>query len=144
MIASDTSFVVTNYADRATEIRSVRHSVFVEEQSVPIEIEYDDRDPHCRHVVAYIAGRAIGTGRIDLAKQGKIGRVCVLSEHRGNGTGTRLMSELVEEARNGGSREVWLHAQESAIPFYGKLGYEPEGPVFVEAGIPHRKMRKKL
>jgi predicted GNAT family N-acyltransferase len=94
--------------------------------------------------VAYIAGRAIGTGRIDLAKQGKIGRVCVLSEHRGNGTGTRLMSELVEEARNGGSREVWLHAQESAIPFYRKLGYEPEGPVFVEAGIPHRKMRKKL
>jgi predicted GNAT family N-acyltransferase len=121
-------------------IRDVRFTVFVDEQRVPAEIEIDDRDAHCRHVLAFDGERAVGTGRIDLEHGGKIGRVAVVAAARGSGVGTALMRLLHEMARDYGLAGVWCHAQVSAVPFYQRLGYRASGPRFLEADIEHVRM----
>lgn len=136
--------ITTSYQARRDDIVFVRRLVFIEEQSVSSELEIDGRDDRCVHALALDGERAVATGRIDLEKQGKVGRVAVLQEYRGRGIGTRIMETLVEVAREHGLRSIWFHAQESAITFYEKLGYALEGGSFMEAGIPHRKMRKSI
>ena len=130
-------------ADYAT-IRAIRFAVFVDEQGVPPSIEMDERDPECIHVLAFVDGEAVGTGRLDVAKHGKIGRVAVLARVRGTGVGRALMMHLHEIARRHGLADVWCHAQVSAAPFYERLGYERVGDIFVEAGIDHVKMVRSL
>jgi predicted GNAT family N-acyltransferase len=133
---------VCSYETHKDAMRAVRFEVFVDEQSVPAEIEMDDRDPLCVHVVAWDNGVPVGTGRIDLEKGGKVGRVAVLASYRRSGVGTRIMAALEDIARNAKLDGLWFHAQLSAIPFYEALGYIAEGPEFDEADIPHRTMRK--
>lgn len=133
-----------DYGKAAGDIRKVRDAVFVQEQRVSVEAEYDDRDAICRHVVVYDQGEAIGTGRIDFGRGGKVGRVAVLAEARRRGAGRMIMSELESIARTGGIRLVWCHAQTRAVPFYRKLGYYVEGEEFIEADIPHVVMKKDL
>jgi predicted GNAT family N-acyltransferase len=125
-------------------IRSVRFTVFVDEQRVPEDIELDDRDPYCTHVLAYDSGRAVGTGRIDVEAGGKIGRVAVLAEARGRGVGTALMQRLHELATDAALRSVWCNAQTSAVPFYALLGYRVTSEPFEEAGIAHVRMQREL
>ena len=122
----------------------VRRVVFIDEQSVPAELEIDGLDDRCIHALALEGEKAVGTGRIDLEDDGKVGRVAVLSDYRGRGIGTQLMATLVRAAMEYGLRSIWFHAQLSAIPFYKKLGYSVEGEFFMEAGIPHRTMRKRI
>lgn len=132
-----------DYTVDFADLRAVREPVFVVEQQVPIEEEWDDLDPQCRHVIARDdANRPIGTGR--LTPERKIGRMAVLAEWRGKGVGDALMGALMDEARALGWREVSLNAQTHALPFYARHGFEPFGDEFMEAGIPHRKMRKAL
>ena len=138
------TIVTTSYAEHQTEIRSVRLAVFVEEQSVPLELEMDDRDECCLHVLALDGQRPVGTGRIDFAKDGKVGRVAVLKSERRQGIGTLLMQALEAAARQQNCPQIWFHAQTSAISFYEFLGYTAEGEIFFEANIPHRTMRKQL
>ena|SRR5688572_5045645 len=127
----------TDYAD----IRRIRIEVFVEEQGVPEELELDERDIACTHVLAVDAdGEAVGTGRIDL--DGKIGRVAVRAAARGTGVGRAMMDVLHRLARERGLTEVWCHAQISAAPFYERLGYARLGERFFEAGIEHVEMRR--
>lgn len=127
----------TDYAD----IRRIRVEVFVEEQGVPEELELDDRDAACAHVLAFDdAGAAVGTGRIDV--DGKIGRVAVSAGARRTGVGRAMMELLHQVARERGPAEVWCHAQISAVPFYEELGYVAVGERFVEAGIEHVEMRR--
>jgi predicted GNAT family N-acyltransferase len=125
-------------------IRAIRVGVFVEEQHVPAAIEMDDRDPVCLHVLASIAGEPVGTGRIDLAKQGKIGRVAVVASHRRSGVGAALMDALHRIALGHGLSSAWCHAQLTAVPFYERIGYRAASEVFDEAGIPHVKMTRPL
>jgi predicted GNAT family N-acyltransferase len=126
--------------DRATPIR---FKVFVEEQKVPAEIELDDWDPQCLHALALDdAGRVLGTGR--LLPDGHVGRMAVLREARGTGTGTALLQALMQAARERGHRHVVLSAQTHAVPFYARLGFAIEGEVYDEAGIPHVDMRRAL
>jgi predicted GNAT family N-acyltransferase len=137
--------VAADFRDDYAAIRSVRFAVFVEEQSVPPALELDDRDPECFHVLATAAdGRAVGTGRIDIAAGGRIGRMAVLAEFRRHGVGTSIVDALHEFARKRGCREVWCHAQVAARGFYERSGYVPEGAVFEEAGIDHITMRCAL
>lgn len=128
-------------------IRRIRFAVFVDEQRVPEEVELDDRDPVCVHVLAYSNGRAVGTGRIDLRPQhggaGKVGRVAVLREARGRGVGNAIMHALHRIAKERGVERVWCHAQVSAVPFYERLGYRTVGERFFEAGIEHVRMRRE-
>lgn len=121
------------------ELRSVRETVFVHEQHVPIELELDELDPLCHHVIARDAtGRAIGTGR--LTPKHSIGRMAVLADWRGRGAGDALLLALIEQARALGWRRLSLNAQVPALGFYARHGFLPVGERFVEAGIDHQAM----
>ncbi|MDX1604921.1 MAG: GNAT family N-acetyltransferase [Candidatus Competibacterales bacterium] len=121
------------------ELYAIRRRVFVEEQQVPESLERDKHDPRSQHVIARDRqGRAIGTGR--LLPDGHIGRVAVLPEWRGHGVGIALMEVLLTLARERGLDLIRLNAQTAVIPFYQRLGFNPEGAEFMEAGIPHRSM----
>ena len=130
----------THYA----EICRIRFAVFVDEQDVPSEMEIDDRDPHCLHVLAFDGEEVIGTGRIDIGQAGKVGRVAAIASRRRQGVGTALMRRLHDLSTENGLRGVWCHAQTSAVPFYERLGYRVTGAPFREAGIEHVKMRCSL
>jgi len=121
------------------DAKPIRFTVFVDEQRVPAEIELDEHDADCVHALAYVDGRAVGTGR--LLPDGHIGRMAVLKSARGQGIGKALLRALVEAARRRGDREVLLSSQVHAVGFYRAEGFEPEGPVYEEAGIPHQAMR---
>ncbi|MER1967018.1 GNAT family N-acetyltransferase [Castellaniella sp. GW247-6E4] len=100
-------------------------------------------DAQCVHAIAYAAdGRPMGTGR--LLPDGHIGRMAVRKPWRGQGVGAALLAALVDEARRRGDEEVILAAQLRARPFYARHGFVEEGPTFMEAGIPHVLMRRRL
>jgi len=120
----------------------VRLVVFVEEQRVPAELEMDEKDAGCVHAVAFLDGRAVGTGR--LLPDAHIGRMAVLKEFRGQGVGGAILRHLMRAARERGDREIALSAQVHAVPFYREHGYEVYGEVYDEAGIPHQDMRCTL
>ena len=124
------------------EARCIRLTVFVDEQRVPPELEMDEHDATSVHALAFSEGKAVGTGRLLL--DGHIGRMAVLKEWRGRGVGRALLQALVEAARRRGDRDVVLNSQVHALGFYGAEGFEAEGPVYEEAGIPHQVMRLKL
>jgi predicted GNAT family N-acyltransferase len=128
-------------------IAEVRRKVFIEEQRIPERNEFDEMDPVAIHVLAHAhaaAGKrdAVGTARLE--PTGKIGRVAVLPQYRGTGTGVALMRRLLEIAAERGFSEVYLNAQTSAAGFYERLGFRAEGPEFDEVGIPHQRMRRAV
>ena len=132
-----------DYAVDFQDLRAVREPVFVVEQNVPLELEWDEIDPRCHHVIARDnANRPIGTGR--LTPEHKIGRMAVLKEWRGKGVGEALLQALIEQARQLGLTEVSLNSQVDAMGFYAKFGFRPEGERFDEAGIAHQSMRLGL
>ena len=122
-----------------TQLSSLRRTVFVEEQGVARDEEWDGADPGCRHFLAEDAdGRPIGTAR--LMPSGQIGRMAVLVEWRGKGIGARLLGLAVDAARDANCETVFLHAQRDAVGFYERAGFEATGAPFVESGIEHRAM----
>lgn len=124
---------------------ALRHEVFVEEQAVPAELERDEHDATALHLLATWDGRPVGTARMLLrGDTGKIGRVCVLRGMRGRGIGAALIRAAVEELRGRGLARAKLGSQTHAIPFYESLGFVAEGPVYDDAGIPHRDMTLAL
>ena len=127
--------------DELDKAFAIRLRVFVQEQGVPEAIELDRDDARARHLLALSRGRAIGTARIVARRDSaKIGRMAVLKRYRRNGVGTMLLKRAVQRARRLGARKIYLHAQVAVIGFYEKLNFRCVGPVFEEAGIPHRKM----
>jgi predicted GNAT family N-acyltransferase len=126
-----------------TDLRVVRTAVFIDEQNVAPELEWDGRDAHCLHVIARDAnGTPVGTGR--LLPEGKIGRMAVLHTARGHGVGAAILAELLNAAREGGFEEIELSAQMHALGFYARAGFVAEGGQYMDAGIPHRTMRLRL
>jgi predicted GNAT family N-acyltransferase len=125
-------------------IRHVRETVFIDEQRVPRDLEFDERDPLCMHVLAFDGNAPVGTGRLDLDYGGKVGRVAVVASHRRSGVGKAVMERLHAIARERGQPRLWCHAQLTAVPFYERLGYVGSGPTFVEAGIEHVRMEYAL
>lgn len=121
----------------------VRETVFVAEQGVPAEMEYDRWDPNSLHALARgPAGEAVGTGR--LLPDGHIGRMAVLQGWRNRGVGTMLLLHLMDAARRRGIERLALNAQLSAEAFYRRFGYAREGAEFMDAGIPHVRMTRTL
>ncbi|GGY84051.1 acetyltransferase [Streptomyces olivaceoviridis] len=135
---------------------AVRKEVFVAEQGVAEDIEYDAYDAVAVHVLAVREdGVPLGTGRllhgeVAVAKTGgdpavgSLGRLAVSREARGLGVGAALVRAIEDAARARGLTAVDLHAQTHALGFYARLGYEAYGPEFPDAGIPHRAMRRAL
>ena len=136
--------IITAYQFHEREIRQVRDEVFVIEQHIARHDELDDRDISCMHALVYEMDNPVGTGRLDIEKGGKIGRMAVLKPHRRRGIGTLIMNGLAQAALDQGLRKIWFHSQTSAVPFYLRLGYQVCGEEFVEAGIPHVLMERQL
>lgn len=120
----------------------IRRIVFIEEQHVPLEEEWDGRDGDSRHFLALQGGTPVGTAR--LLPDAHIGRVAVLAEARDSGIGAALMAAAIETARREGHTAVELAAQTHALSFYERLGFSAFGDEFLDAGIPHRNMRLDL
>jgi predicted GNAT family N-acyltransferase len=142
-----TDFTVTavdwNNADEREACRSMREQVFVVEQNVPREDEWDALDATSHHVLARdLAGNPIGTGR--LTPERKIGRMAVLREWRGRHVGEAILQRLLEQARALNYAVVEMHAQTHAVPFYEKFGFEKFGDEFEECAIKHYPMRREL
>jgi predicted GNAT family N-acyltransferase len=124
----------------------VRRIVFCEEQGVSPTLEWDGLDDSCTHFLAVDSGVAVGTARVRHydADIGKIERVAVLAAERGRGIGRALMETAILHLREQGLKEVILNAQTSVRDFYTSLGFAGEGEEFMEADIPHIRMRMAL
>ncbi|KEK22230.1 GNAT family N-acetyltransferase [Bacillus gaemokensis] len=124
---------------------SVRKQVFVEEQHVSSEEEYDEFEEIAKHVVIYDEDLPVGAGRFRIVDGiGKMERICVLASHRKKGLGKIIMDALEAYAREESLSKLKLHAQTHAKSFYKKLGYQTVSAVFIEADIPHVVMIKEL
>ena len=124
-------------------LQAIRAAVFIEEQGVPREIEWDGEDDRAHHFLAIDeTGQRVGCGR--LLPIGRIGRMAVLPDYRGRGIGARILEAAVDKAQALGLTRVTLHAQTAVVEFYRKAGFLPEGGEFLEAGIPHQAMALTL
>lgn len=124
---------------------ALRHTVFVVEQGYTAEGEVDALDPLSHHLLAHNGSTPIATARVYLDDgTAKIGRVCVLLEHRGTGLGAELIKAAVELARGKGAQRAVLGAQAHAVGFYEKLGFMPYGAVYPDEGEPHQMMECPL
>ncbi|MEO5795267.1 MAG: GNAT family N-acetyltransferase [Rhodoferax sp.] len=143
MGSDPTRLTVGSWADLGPAASQVRTAVFVLEQNIPAELEWDVADHTAVHAVIYNpAGEPVATGRllVHAPGVGRIGRMAVLSSLRGSGLGQQVLEALVQAARARGDKEVCLHAQTSAQGFYERLGFSPRGDVYAEVGIPHIEM----
>ena len=130
-----------SWESHQTELRAIRNTVFIEEQNVPRELEWDGMDETSIHFIAETSdGDVIGTAR--LMPSGQIGRMAILISYRGHGIGRRMLEMAIQSAHRTGMKEVFLHAQSYALEFYLKAGFIPDGLEFEEAGIPHRSMKR--
>ena len=134
------SFVT--WAEAETELAELRRRVFIEEQGVPVELEWDGLDETARHVLVRQEGQAVGCAR--LLPNGKIGRMAILPSWRGRGIGHSMLHVILQHLRAEGIPEARLSAQTHAIPFYEKCGFKVCSEVYDDAGIPHRDMQLKL
>ncbi|MGI9419175.1 MAG: GNAT family N-acetyltransferase [Geminicoccaceae bacterium] len=125
---------------------AVREAVFVDEQEIPLPLEFDGLDDEADHLLARLNGKTVGTLRLRRigGASAKIERVAVLEHARGHGIGAALVIAAIEHLREQSLREARLHAQTYALGFYTKLGFTAFGDVFDEDGIPHRAMRMDL
>lgn len=120
---------------------AIRLRVFVKEQGVPQAIELDADDARAVHFLAFVDDKAVGTARVVMhGRSAKIGRMAVLKRYRRKGMGKELLKKAVALARRRGAETIFLNAQVPVIGFYESMGFRSAGPVFDEAGIPHRKM----
>lgn len=127
------------WPDDESAIRAIREAVFVVEQGVPAQLEWDGRDARCAQVLALDSqGNPLGTAR--MLPDGQIGRMAVLAPWRGQGVGRALLGELLRLAATQGLEKVWLHAQARAADFYRRQGFRVMGDPFEEASIVHVAM----
>ena len=134
-------YAATWAQDRAL-LAAVRRTVFIEEQGVPEELEWDEADARAWHWLALTNARAVGTVR--MLADGHIGRMAVLVGARRQGLGSGLLVTALAQASAIGLGVVYLDAQLQALPFYVRHGFRAEGPEFLDAGIAHRRMRRAL
>jgi predicted GNAT family N-acyltransferase len=127
---------------RMAAARHIRHVVFCDEQQVPLDLEWDEHEGACEHVLAEVDGIPLGAARIRPYKPGvfKVERVAVLKEARGQGIGLFIMAEIMRRLADRKAAAVVLNAQTPVETFYHRLGFVSEGEHFMEAGIPHVHM----
>ncbi len=137
------------WAELGQDAQPIREVVFVREQGISLDLEWDgaDPEPDCIHAVAFNRlGQALGTGRLleHVPGTAKIGRMAVLPAARGTGVGAQVLEALMKAAKQRGFRQVLLHAQASAVGFYRRAGFTARGEPFEEAGIEHQEMLRSL
>lgn len=135
--------ITTTFAQHQTGIQQVRRQVFIDEQGIDPDLEWDSYDATATFAVALDEQQhVIGTAR--LLSSGKIGRMAVLPAYRRQGIGSALLQHLLAVSKQHGYRRVILAAQQNVTGFYQKHGFTPVGPGHVEAGIPHQNMHRIL
>lgn len=133
---------IANWLDDGDVLQAIREIVFVNEQHVPVELEWDGLDADCIHVLAFSGETPIGTARLLL--DGHIGRMAVLKNWRNKGVGSAMLQRLLVEIRHRGIQHAVLNAQLVAAGFYRRFGFQTEGEEFMDAGIPHIRMVLKI
>ena len=128
--------------EASESLKYIRTEVFIKEQHVPVELEWDDNDQSCMHLLAEYDGKAVGTAR--LLNTGQIGRMAILKPYRAQGIGHALMEKLITMAKTMNLTTVFLNAQIDATKFYIKFGFIEHGDLFNDANIVHKRMIKKL
>jgi len=135
--------VLGDWATQQFAARLVRDEVFIHEQKISVEDEWDDMDAVCVHAIVYGPDdEVLGTGR--LLPDGHIGRMAVRKAARGAGVGAAILKELKAEAKLRGHKDVVLSAQMQVEPFYARCGFVREGDEYMDVGMPHIQMRCKL
>ncbi|MBY0499680.1 MAG: GNAT family N-acetyltransferase [Nitrosomonas sp.] len=131
---------VVDWETETLTLRNIRTTVFILEQQVPVDLEWDEFDIISTHFLVFNNhGEAVGTGR--LLPDGHIGRMAVLKEWRGKGYGSAMLKKILEELRGRQMQKAMLNAQINAVKFYEKFGFQQvSAEKFFEAGIPHVKM----
>jgi len=133
---------VVSWQTHAAALKTVREEVFIKEQHVPVELEWDGLDETAQHLLAWShTGKAIGCAR--LPGDGSIGRMAVLKPWRGSGIGNALLNKAVALYRQQNIQNITLSAQVHAIPFYEKSGFEVCSEPYLDANILHVDMRLK-
>lgn len=122
--------------------REIREEVFVKEQKYPIELEFDEADENCWHLVLTDNEKAIATARLLKLSEGvfKPGRIAVLKEYRGKNIGAELLTLIIEKAKEMGAKELHIGAQTYAVGFYEKFGFKTTGEEYMDEHIPHIDM----
>ncbi len=138
---------VGSWHELGERARAIRTQVFIEEQNIPVEMEWDEADAQAVHAIALNRfGLPLATGRLLQHAPGvaRIGRMAVSQAVRGSGVGRAVLDALTNAARQRGDHELVLHAQTSAQSFYARSGFSTRGAVFEEAGIAHIEMTRRL
>lgn len=130
---------VADFDTDFTEIKEIRTAVFIKEQNVPIELEWDEFDNDSTHILAYYNNKAVGTAR--LLNDGHIGRMAVLKAYRRRNIGKKMLKYMLELAHKNLLTEIEVSAQEHAVEFYKKQGFSVISDVYLDAGIPHYDMK---
>lgn len=122
--------------------REIREEVFVREQEYPIELEFDEADENCWHLVLTDNEKAVATARLLKLNEGvfKPGRIAVLKEYRGKNIGAELLTLIIEKAKEMGAKELHIGAQTYAVGFYEKFGFKTTGEEYMDEHIPHIDM----
>ncbi len=132
---------VADWQHDRDELSLIRQKVFVKEQNVPVDMEWDEHDAVSTHYLVTLDDKPVATAR--LKPDGQIGRMAVLAEFRNQGIGNQLLKFVLKNATEKNHKNFYLHAQVTAITFYEKHGFISHGEVFYEASIAHREMHLK-
>lgn len=116
-------------------LKEIRKDVFINEQQVPEDLEWDNEDTTALHCLAMINNKVVATGR--LQQDGQLGRMAVTKEFRHQGIGSMVLQHLIMQQPN---KPIFIHAQKHAVEFYKKFNFEMDGNEFMVAGIPHYLM----
>jgi len=135
---SETIVKIVDFNDHFTEIEEIRTRVFIKEQNVPVELEWDEFDNDSTHILAYYNNKPVGTAR--LLNDGHIGRMAVLKEYRNRKIGENMLKYILDIAKKRSIENLELSAQEHAVDFYKKYGFSVTSDVYMDAGIPHYTM----
>ena len=136
---SEIEIKIVDFNSNFSDLKKIRTAVFIEEQKVPPELEWDDFDNDATHFLAYSNNEPVGTAR--LLSSGHIGRMAILKGYRNRKIGQNMLKYVIEIAKNKSFSQIELSAQEHAVGFYIKQGFVIISDTYLDAGIPHYDMK---
>ena len=132
---------IAKWIDDHTQLKNIREQVFIQEQKVTPELEWDGMDENAMHFLVFNDKAAIGCARAIVIKDHmQLGRMAVLKEYRGQGIGSALLEKAMTIAKLNQLSAIYISAQCHAIDFYKKFGFEVTSDIYLDAEIPHRDM----
>lgn len=141
-MSEELQIITTTWAQHSPQLREIRTAVFINEQHVPADLEWDEYDTQSIHFLALLNNQPIATAR--LKPDGQIGRMAVIKSHRHQGIGKKLLASVLSYAEKNGYRMIYLHAQKQAADFYKQFGFIYTGHEFTDAEILHQAMYQQF